>query len=124
MSLNNIAIISPGDMGSAIGRLLVSNGANVYTCLANRSTRTKALAEQAGIIDLPTFNDLVRTVDVVLSITVSEIVGEVCQQIATAAKETQSYPIFRITSRAVFSLKVVLSSKPTPFFGLSFGNMW
>ena len=94
MSLNNIAIISPGDMGSAIGRLLVSNGANVYTCLANRSTRTKALAEQAGIIDLPTFNDLVRTVDVVLSITVSEIVGEVCQQIATAAKETQSYPIF------------------------------
>ena len=67
MSLNNIAIISPGDMGSAIGRLLVSNGANVYTCLANRSTRTKALAELAGIIDLPTFNDLVRTVDVVLS---------------------------------------------------------
>ena len=94
MSLNNIAIISPGDMGSAIGRLLISNGASVYTCLANRSSRTKALAEQAGIIDLPTFNDLVQTVDVVLSITVSEIVEEVCQQIATAARETQSYPIF------------------------------
>ncbi len=94
MSLNNIAIISPGDMGSGIGRLLVSNGANVYTCLANRSARTKALATNAGIIDLATFDELVKKVDVILSITVSEIVGEVCTQIASAAEATQKYPIF------------------------------
>jgi 3-hydroxyisobutyrate dehydrogenase-like beta-hydroxyacid dehydrogenase len=94
MTLNKIAIISPGDMGSAVGGLLVSNGAEVYTCLQNRSQRTKSLSEAAGITDLPDFNELVTTVDVVLSITVSEIVQQVCEEVAKAAQATGSFPIF------------------------------
>lgn len=63
-----IAIISPGNMGHAVGRLLGSRGFTVVTALADRSPRTRGLAAQAGIRDLGGVKTVVAAADLVLSI--------------------------------------------------------
>ena len=47
--MQTIAIISPGNMGHAIGRALLARGFTVITCLRDRSPRTSGLAQRAGI---------------------------------------------------------------------------
>lgn len=44
-----VGILTPGDMGSGIARVLTHNGVDVITCLNGRSERTKALSQKAGI---------------------------------------------------------------------------
>ena len=53
MEFSTVAILSPGDMGHAVGQRLRENELDVITCLAGRSDRTRALAGKAGIRDVP-----------------------------------------------------------------------
>ena len=57
MPINTVAILSPGDMGHAVGRLLKEHELRVITCLTGRSERTKGLAEIAGIEDIEDFDE-------------------------------------------------------------------
>ena len=66
--MRTIAIISPGNMGHAVGRLLGSRGFDVVTALAGRSARTRGLAARAGIRDLGAIEAVVAAADLVLSI--------------------------------------------------------
>ena len=66
--MRTIAIISPGNMGHAVGRLLGSRGFDAVTALAGRSARTRGLAARAGIRDLGTIEAVVAAADLVLSI--------------------------------------------------------
>ncbi|CAF5221757.1 unnamed protein product, partial [Rotaria magnacalcarata] len=69
--VTTIAIISPGDMGHAIGRVILSNNPHtkrVITNLNGRSQRTKALSYSAGIIDTESDEELLRRADIILSI--------------------------------------------------------
>ena len=66
--MRTVALISPGDMGQAVGALLARGGVRVVTCLAGRSERTRALARAAGFVDLPSVEALVREAELVLSI--------------------------------------------------------
>ena len=93
--MNTIAILSPGDMGHAVGQLLREHEIRVVTCLAGRSARTKTLSEKAGIVDLPSIEEMVSQSDVILSITVSEVVPDVCRMVADAIRETGTKPLFR-----------------------------
>jgi 3-hydroxyisobutyrate dehydrogenase-like beta-hydroxyacid dehydrogenase len=70
MTEPKIGILSPGDMGHTVGRVLISNGLEVFTCLVGRSQRTRRLSDIAGILDLPSYQDLVEKVDILLSILV------------------------------------------------------
>ncbi|MDA0734605.1 MAG: DUF1932 domain-containing protein [Chloroflexi bacterium] len=88
MPINTVAILSPGDMGHAVGQLLREHELRVVTCLTGRSGRTRALAEKAGIEDIADFNEMVKNSDVILSMTVSEVAPQVCQQVADAIKAT------------------------------------
>ena len=88
MAINTVAILSPGDMGHAVGQLLREHELKVVTCLTGRSERTRALAQQAGIADLPDMNQLVQQSDLVMSITVSEVVPQVCRAVAEAIRAT------------------------------------
>jgi 3-hydroxyisobutyrate dehydrogenase-like beta-hydroxyacid dehydrogenase len=63
-----VAVISPGDMGSAVGRRLSEAGTRVVTALAGRSERTRALAADAGFVDAGSLVEAVRQADVLLSI--------------------------------------------------------
>ena len=75
MSTQVVGILSPGDMGNAVGRTLVEGGIRVITCLEGRSQRTKGLAEKAGIEAVPSYARLVTDADIVLSILVPAQAG-------------------------------------------------
>ena len=94
MSIETVAILSPGDMGHAVGQLLREHELRVVTCLAGRSGRTRALAEKAGIADIPSLEEMVKQSDVILSITVSEVVPAMCQSVADAIRATGSDVLF------------------------------
>ena len=83
--LPNIAILMPGDMGHGCGKALLDHGFNVFTCLSNRSERTKSLAKKSGIKDTDDIKNLLNEVEIILSILPPEyalsqarIVNEVC----------------------------------------------
>ena len=68
MKIENVAVMSPGDMGQAVAIQLKAKGLNVYTALERRSERTRALAREAGLTDVGSVARLVAECDVVLSI--------------------------------------------------------
>ncbi len=68
MTIQNIGVVSPGDMGQAVAQTLKNSGFTVHTALDGRSARTKALARDAGLNDCGTMQNVVATCDVVLSI--------------------------------------------------------
>ncbi|CAF1406698.1 unnamed protein product [Adineta steineri] len=66
-----VAIMSPGAMGHAIGRIVLkryNSGIRIITNLTGRSSRTRHLSESAGIIDVGSDTELVQQADIVLSI--------------------------------------------------------
>ena len=81
-------------MGHAVGQLLREHELRVVTCLEGRSKRTRALSEKAGIDDVPNLEDMVVQSQIVLSITVSEAVPEVCQSVAGAIRATGADVLF------------------------------
>jgi 3-hydroxyisobutyrate dehydrogenase-like beta-hydroxyacid dehydrogenase len=68
MKIENVGLMSPGDMGQALAIQMKANGLSVYTALQHRSERTRALAREAGLTDLDTLARLVAECDVVLSV--------------------------------------------------------
>jgi len=68
MKIENVGLMSPGDMGQAVAIQIKAKGLNVYTALGRRSERTRVLAREAGITDVGTVARLVAECDVVLSI--------------------------------------------------------
>jgi 3-hydroxyisobutyrate dehydrogenase-like beta-hydroxyacid dehydrogenase len=70
MAINSIGVMSPGDMGSGVGGVLAENGFDVWTALEGRSDSSKERAEQQGIKDAGSLDDLVKKCDLILSIMV------------------------------------------------------
>ena len=88
MTVNTVAILSPGDMGHAVGRALSEHGFEVVSCLDGRSERTRRLAEKGGFRDVPRLEDMVSQADLILSILVpSEAIG-VARRVAEAIRAT------------------------------------
>ena len=92
MTLEKIAILSPGAMGHAVGRVLAEHGMDIMTCLAGRSERTHRLASAAGFTEMPTLEDLVCEADLVLSILVPVDAEAIACQLAGALKATGAQP--------------------------------
>ena len=89
-----IGIISPGDMGHALGAVLVQHDLRVLTNLQGRSARTVALARQAGITDVGNNETLVREADMLLSVLVPAQAYAFAERIAAAMRATGSTPLF------------------------------
>ena len=85
-----IGILSPGDMGHVVGDVLHQNGLSVITCLQDRSQRTRELAQKAGIVDVPTYNQLVIEADIILSIMVPAQATKAATTIADALQEVDT----------------------------------
>jgi 3-hydroxyisobutyrate dehydrogenase-like beta-hydroxyacid dehydrogenase len=88
MTIHSVGLLSPGDMGHSIGAVLRANGLPVLTHLGGRSERTRSLAEQAGLEDTPSLDDLVRRVDVLLCVLVPAQAIGVAQEVAAALRRT------------------------------------
>lgn len=103
---NTIGILSPGDMGHTVGDVLHQNGLRVITCLEGRSQRTCQLAQKAGIVDVPTYPQLVSEADLILSIMVpaqamsaANAVADALQQVDTSLTYTDCNAIAPQTTR-------------------------
>ena len=86
--LQTVAVMSTGEMGSAIGRVLRNGGLRVITCLRGRSERTRTLAAGAGIEDVPDDVMLVQEADVLLAVLVPAEATALAERIAHAVETT------------------------------------
>lgn len=94
MTIETVAIFTPGDMGHAIGRVLTDNGVRVLTNLADRSPRTQELAAAAGIEDAGDDVAAVDGADVLLSILPPSSAMELANRLASALATAASKPVY------------------------------
>ena len=94
MAIQTVGILSPGDMGHSIGKVLHDHGLRVVTCLDGRSDRSRELATKAGFEDVPSLNDLVQQVDILMCVLVPARAAEVAEQVAGAMRETGATPLY------------------------------
>jgi 3-hydroxyisobutyrate dehydrogenase-like beta-hydroxyacid dehydrogenase len=88
MDIRTVGILSPGDMGHALGRVLAHNGLRVVAALDERSERTRALAAEAGIQDVGSVERLVGEADAVLSVLVPAEAVPAAERVAAALHTT------------------------------------
>ena len=123
MDISTVAILSPGDMGHAVGQRLRETELDVITCLAGRSDRTRALAHKAGIRDVPTMEELVGQADLIMSMTVSAAVSSLCRQVAAALTATGAETLFAecnaISPQLVRELEPVITGAGGRFVDVS-----
>jgi 3-hydroxyisobutyrate dehydrogenase-like beta-hydroxyacid dehydrogenase len=93
-NIQTVGLLSPGDMGHSVGQTLVENGLRVITCLEGRSERTRGLAAEAGIAGVPTYGDLVREADLLLSILVPAQARNAAAKVAQTLIETGSEIVY------------------------------
>jgi len=94
MPISTIAILSPGNMGSAVGRFLVEGGFDVVACLGERSDFTRERAEKYGIRDIGGIDDMVAASDLVLSILDPARAEEIAEATAAAMKKAGKSLVF------------------------------
>ena len=63
-----VAVLFPGEMGTALGALLVGRGVRVVTTLNGRGAKTIERSRAAGITAVPTLEAVVRASDFVISL--------------------------------------------------------
>ena len=88
-----VGIVSPGAMGSAVGAAYRAGGSRVVVTVAGRSARTGALAEQAGVEQLPDLDAVVAAAGLVLSIVPPDQAASTAAAIAGAAERTGARPL-------------------------------
>jgi len=90
MGIKTVGVLSPGDMGHTVGSVLHAHGMQVLTCLDGRSERSRALAAEAGIDDVPSLEELVGRADILLCILVPSQALAVAKDVAAAIQRTGS----------------------------------
>ena len=94
MKIENIGVMSPGDMGQAVAQQLRQRGYRVCTALEKRSARSQALAREAGLIDVGTIEQLSEQCEVILSIMNPAAALEFSGEMARALRATRRRPLF------------------------------
>ena len=93
-TLDTIAILFPGDMGHAVGRVLGEHGHPVITCLAGRSDRSRKLAEAGNVRIVETMEALVSEADLILSILPPAAAITQAEIVAQAMTSESSFPAY------------------------------
>ena len=88
-----VGIVSPGAMGSAVGAAYRASGAHVVATSAERSERTRGLAERAGLELLPELDAVVAGADLVLSIAPPDQAIGIAAELAAAATRSGARPL-------------------------------
>ncbi|MDZ4230701.1 MAG: DUF1932 domain-containing protein [Dehalococcoidales bacterium] len=94
MNVRTVGILSPGDMGSAIGRMLRDAGLDVITCLDGHIAHTRLRASEAGMRDVPSLDNLVREAELLLSVLVPAEAMALGQRVADSIRRTGAHPVF------------------------------
>lgn len=119
MSIETVGILSPGDMGHAIGAVLHQQHLRVLTNLQGRSVRTVALAHAAGFSEVSDDETLVREADVLLSILPPDRALSLAQRIAAALRTTGATLLFAdcnaVAPRTVHTMEKLLTGAGAGF---------
>ena len=94
MEARTVGILSPGEMGAAIGAVLRQSGLDVVTCLDGRSNLTRLRAEEAGIRAARDYDELVGSVDILLSVLVPAEARSIAERVASSMSRTAARPVF------------------------------
>lgn len=105
MQSNGIGIVSPGDMGHSIGQVLGEHGVRVLACLNGRSRRTQVLAGEAKICTVESYDELVRSTSMILSIVVPGQAWRAAEDISAAIART-SMPVLYVDCNAISPTQV------------------
>ena len=112
MALHTIGILSPGDMGHAIGRVLHQQGLRVLTSVQGRSARTARLAAAAGITAVEDDEKLVCESEILLSILPPSQAAHLAERIAPVVKKSGTPLLFAdcnaIAPRTVLAIEQVM----------------
>ncbi len=92
METGTVAIISPGEMGSGIGRVLLKGGLQPLVCLEGRSALSRLRAQESGLKEVPSLEALVSEAEMVISILVPAVAEATAQLVANAMQETGAHP--------------------------------
>lgn len=90
--MTTVGVVSPGAMGSALGRGWAEAGARVVATLAGRSARTRDLAY--GIEALPSLDDVVAASDLVVSVVPPGEAVTVAAAVSAAAERRDVRPLY------------------------------
>ncbi len=82
--MTTVGLISPGEMGHAIGAVLNHHGARVVTNLSGRGERTAQRATRAGIVDVRDDRTLVQEADVLLCVVAPALARSVAERVVAA----------------------------------------
>ncbi len=88
MRVQTVAILSPGDMGHGVGRVLREHGYTIITYVKDRSIRTRQLAKKTGFKNIDTLELLVDQADLILSIIVPSEAITLAYNISRALKRS------------------------------------
>ena len=91
-NVRTIGLVGAGAMGSALGANWTAGGAEVRTCVAGRSPRTRALTAAAGLRTVDTMHDVV-TCDLVVSVVPPGQARGAARAIADAAVQARAHPL-------------------------------
>jgi len=112
MKIENVGVMSPGDMGQAVALQIKAKGLHVYTALEHRSERTRGLAREAGLTDVGTLARLVVECDVVLSImdpgAAVDFAREVSDAIRTSGRRTLIVDCNAIAPQTVYEIATLV----------------
>jgi len=89
-----IGVLYPGELGSALGRVLVRDGFKVVTTLAGRSARTERLCREAALETVATVTELVKRSDIVLSLVTPAAALDVATTYAALASLAPAGAVF------------------------------
>ena len=83
---STIGILHPGELGSALGRILAAGGRRVIATLEGHGPRTQRLCRGAGLEVVDSFADVVRRADVVFSVVPPSAALAVAEQYAAVGR--------------------------------------
>jgi 3-hydroxyisobutyrate dehydrogenase-like beta-hydroxyacid dehydrogenase len=92
MPIETVAILSPGEMGAAVGGALHRRGLRVITALDGRGAFTLRRAAEAGFRDAGSLNAVLDEADLVLSILPPEHAPAQAERVAAAMKTAGRTP--------------------------------
>lgn len=98
--MTTVGLISPGEMGHAIGAVLHHRGARVITNLEGRGPRTAERAARAGIIDVESDRELVEQSDVLLCVVAPALAHSIAERV-TRAIESTGTPLLYVDCNAI-----------------------
>src|SRR5262245_1550141 len=113
MAIQTVGLLGPGDMGHVVAQVLLQHGMRVVTCLEGRSARTCMLSRQAGIAEVPTYEQLVREADLLLSILVPEEALNTARVVAQALRSAGATTLYAdcnaVSTRTVRTIAEVMN---------------